>query len=170
MNAMRQPLPITLEEFDAMAKDELLNYELIDGIVLMSPSPSRNHQYLNAKLIAALYSCLKDTPCGIAPELDIRAQGQVFKPDLQIFCDQEDDLPQLVIEILSPSSKYRDMVLKLAKYEAIGIAEYWIIDPDLQTVTVHDFVHQYTASYGADETIVSPNLPDVVIKAADIFA
>ena len=71
----------------------------------------------------------------------------MVQPDLLIICEKLDFLnlkrldgaPALVAEILSPSTRSRDMILKLYKYQKAGVREYWIIDPKYRIVTVHRF-------------------------------
>lgn len=160
---------MTLKEFEAMEKDERLNYELIDGVVMMSPSPSREHQKIASNLHYALRTSLKNSRCETLYEYDVKANGNVFKPDLMVFCEENENLPIIIIEIISPTSKHRDLVTKVAKYEQAGIAEYWIADPKTQIITVHDFVNAETEIYTREDTIHSKAIPDIVIAAADIF-
>ena len=161
---------ISLAEFDAMTKDEHLTYELVDGIVLMSPSPSFEHQVVGNKLLFQLNLRLKKTKCQPLYEYDIRINGDVLKPDVMIFCDDNTELPRIVFEIISPTSKYRDFVIKVAKYEQAGIAEYWIADPKSKAITVHDFLNAETEIYNLGYIIHSRAVPEIVIAVADIFA
>ena len=161
---------ISLEEFDAMTKDEHLTYELVDGVVLMSPSPSFEHQVVGNKLLFHLNLRLEKTKCQPLYEYDIRTNGDVLKPDVMIFCDDNTELPRIVFEIISPTSKYRDFVIKVAKYEQAGIAEYWIADPKSKAITVHDFFNAETEIYNLGDTIRSRAIPEIVIAVDDIFA
>lgn len=162
----------SLEEFEAMPKEEHLNYEFIDGVVLMSPSPSRAHQTLGAHILATVGNQLKHTPCDPLYELDIKHHGCIYKPDLLIFGDREAELPEIIFEILSPSpsSRYRDLRVKLVKYEEMGIKEYWIIDPKLQSITIYDFVNGTAEAYAAGDTAQSLAHPEIKLAVADIFA
>ena len=71
----------------------------------------------------------------------------MVQPDLLVICSEQDYLhmkrlegaPDLAVEILSPSTRSKDMILKLYKYEKAGVREYWIVDPEHRTVTVHFF-------------------------------
>lgn len=161
---------LTPAEFDTMAKDERLRYELIDGIVLMSPSPSREHQKIEVNLIRKLGDILDQTPCEPLHEYDVAFEDSVYKPDVMVFCDSEALIPLIVFEILSPSTRQRDILIKPLRYQEMGIKEYWIIDPKVKIVTVHDFVHETAETYGLGEIIHSLALPEVVIAVADIFA
>ena len=170
MNAMNPITPVTPEQFEVMDKDERLNYELIDGIVMMSPSPSFEHQTISNKLVFKLNLQLENTPCQPLYEYDIRVNQDIYKPDVMVFCQENDELPRIVFEIISPTSKHRDLVTKVAKYEQAGIAEYWILDPKSRSITVHDFVGGETEIYIIGDTIHSKAIPGIVIAVADIFS
>lgn len=169
MNMDAQKLqPVTLAEFAAMPKDSHLTYELIDGVVMMSPSPSRKHQFAAHQLHGFLFNLLHK-PCRAVGELDIEWKDNVLQPDVMVLCQDDAEIPEIVYEILSPSTQYRDLGIKFALYEAMGVKEYWIIDTKLKSVTVHDFIHRTSASYICGETIHSSALPEIVIAVADIF-
>ena len=77
-----------------------------------------------------------------------------LEPDITVVCDRDklDDkgchgAPDFVAEILSPSSRSRDCLLKLIRYREAGVREYWIVDPERETVTVYDFVENTVGSY-----------------------
>ena len=162
--------PVTLEEFEAMEKDERFNYELIDGVVMMSPSPTFEHQTIGIKLSHKLMGSLESTDCQPLYEYDISFNSNVFKPDVMIFCHNNTDLPEIVFEILSPSTRQRDILIKPLRYQEMGVKEYWIVDPKVKTVTVHDFINQTAETYGIGETIYSKAIPEIVIAVSDIFA
>jgi len=103
----------------------------------------------------------------------------VFQPDLVIICDRTkiDDkgcngAPDMVIEILSPSTAMRDKLLKFNEYQRAGVREYWIVDPDTKTVQVFILENgQYLAkSYGETDTISVSVLKSCEISLPDVFA
>lgn len=162
---------MTLEEFDAMPRDERFNYELIDGVVMMSPSPSFDHQKVGANCTYHLRSKVgaKDNrQCDVLYELDIRINGDVYRPDILVFCGDDRELPLVVIEILSPTSNRRDMLLKPLKYEQAGIAEYWIADPVSKVVIVHDYKNGQGQVYTISDIIQSAAL-GISVAVAEIF-
>jgi len=126
-------------------------WELIDGeAYAMSPAPSWIHQDVSAEILTQLRLFLKDKPCvALAAPFDVRlnpddGDNTVVQPDLIVVCDRAklDDnccngAPDLVVEILSPSSAKRDRFIKLSAYRRAGVREYWIVDPDTKTVSVH---------------------------------
>ena len=86
-----------------------------------------------------------------------------------LFCTENAELPDIIFEILSPSTMRTDLIIKLSKYEEMGIKEYWIIDPKTQTVVVHDFVNQKAESYGINDTITSSAYKEIIIQVKDLF-
>lgn len=79
----------SLEEFEAMPKEEHLNYEFINGVVLMSPSPSRVHQLTGTKILLTVGPQLQASSCTPVYELDIKHHGCVYKPDVMIFATKK---------------------------------------------------------------------------------
>ena len=134
MTQMKSLQPVTLSEFGAMKKEEGRNYELIDGIVIMSPRPSLAHQWISGKLFLELWHILKGTSCMPIQEIDLVLDEQNFIPDLMVICNEDirerkhyDKPPMIAIEIISPTSASRDHILKRRKYEQLGVREYWIV-------------------------------------------
>ncbi|MGN0333958.1 MAG: Uma2 family endonuclease, partial [Lachnospiraceae bacterium] len=83
------------------------------------------------------------------------------QPDVFVVCDRSKIIkrctygaPDLIVEILSPSTRKKDISIKLKKYIGAGVAEYWIVDPDKKTVVVYDFAHdELPAIYGFDAKV-----------------
>lgn len=128
--------------------DDSEQWELIDGIpYAMSPAPSPRHQSISFELGRQLGNFLKGKPCKVfhAP-LDVRLNADqeddtVVQPDLVVICDRSkiDDkgckgAPDLVMEILSPSTARHDRMVKFQKYQKAGVREYWLVDPDTNIV------------------------------------
>jgi Uma2 family endonuclease len=125
-------------------------YELIDGIAYMMSAPSQSHQETLGALFVQFYIFLKGKPCKVflAPfDVCLNAAGDkddtVVQPDLIVVCDKSkldskrcNGAPDLAVEILSPSNRKHDTVRKLNKYFQVGVQEYWMVDPDAQTVQV----------------------------------
>lgn len=167
---LAKPLQLySLAEFDQLEKQDGWNYELIDNIVLMSPSPSREHQEISSNLHFSLRSTLADTACRSLYEMDIQFNGNIYKPDMMVFCDKDATLPEIIFEILSPSTRQRDLRIKVVKYEEMGVKEYWIIDPKVKIVTIHDFVNNTAETYDIHDTASSIAHPEIVIPIAVLF-
>ena len=133
--------------------DELV--ELIRGkIFKMSPSPTSNHQRISRELSGIFYIYFKNKQCQFfaAPfdvylvdlGQDYREATNVVEPDLCVICDPNKikkfgcvGAPDLVIEILSPSTSKKDQKDKFELYEEFGVHEYWIVSPENRSVIVH---------------------------------
>jgi Uma2 family endonuclease len=130
-------------------------WELIDGEAkAMSPAPSWAHQRLVGELFFQISAFLRDRPCAAAiSPIDVRLPNSdeadddietVVQPDLLVVCDPTKidaagvrGAPDLMVEVLSPSSAVRDRQLKRELYERHGVREYWLLDPDQRTLTVY---------------------------------
>ena len=125
--------------------------ELIDGVVyMMAPGASQSHQSASGELFRQFANFLFGKPCKVFhPPFDVclNADGDddktVVQPDLFVVCDRSkldgkrcNGAPDLVIEILSPSSASRDTLLKFNKYMQAGVREYWIVDTEDKIVRV----------------------------------
>ncbi len=140
---------------DVLAWDENERAEIIDGeVFMMAPAPSRWHQEISGALFAQLYNYLEGKRCKVYhPPFDVRLFEQegdkpedvdtVVEPDLTVVCDMDklDDhgckgAPDLIIEILSPSTRRHDRLVKLGLYQRAGVREYWIVNPEDKTVQV----------------------------------
>lgn len=128
--------------------------ELIDGVIYDMSSPESIHQILITEIWSQLRSyidrkkgdCLPMTaPLDVQLDRDDRTMVQ---PDVLVVCDRSKVVrrcvygaPDFVAEILSKSTWEKDMYVKLGKYEAAGVREYWIVDPKKKRVLVYDFEH-----------------------------
>lgn len=132
--------------------DDGNRYEAIGGALYMTPAPSVRHQTICGILYRELCRLLVDTDYGrlwFAPVgVEFPGTGEGVQPDLVFVSNErrgivaEDWLrgaPDLVVEILSPSTSARDRGIKLRLYERQGVAEYWIVDPDECAVDVWRF-------------------------------
>jgi Uma2 family endonuclease len=106
-------------------------------------------------------------------KLDLnKKHDTVVQPDIMVKCGKPTKyMPLLVVEVLSPSTKDRDKGIKLQLYRENGVLEYWIVNPDDETITVHDFVSADTFVYenGKDEFIAPIIFPDCIMNIAQIF-
>lgn len=131
-------LRMTAEEFFSLGQTSE-RYELIDGVVVMSPSPLPSHNELLAEIVFQLKAYAKGKPgVRVFPETDIRfSRGLVYRPDIAIYApgklgdavERLETPPDLIVELLSPATKAADLVTKRDDYEKFGVAEYWAIDP-----------------------------------------
>lgn len=139
---------------DALEWEEGEQAEIIDGEVLLFSTPSSRHQDISVELTRQFANYLEGKQCKVyhAP-FGVRLFEQdgdspedvdtVVQPDLSVVCDRDKidkygckGAPDLVVEILSPSTQRHDRLVKLNLYQRAGVREYWIVDPDNQTVQV----------------------------------
>jgi Uma2 family endonuclease len=172
---------------DFLEWDEDFRAELLDGEIVMMAPPLRVHQEIVSELFFQIKSYLKGKKCKVYPApfavrlfpIKNRSDDTVFQPDIVVVCDPEklDDRgcngpPDLVIEIISPSTAKYDRVYKLRKYQKAGVREYWIVDPETKSVQV--FVLEdgrYVASvYEESEKAPVFILKDCEIDLAAVFA
>ena len=131
--------------------------ELIDGkIVLMSPRPATDHIRTAGNIYHILRSYLRGKRCKVFPDgMDLYlTDTDRFIPDVMVVCDhskiKNDGIhgaPDLVVEVLSPSSIKRDRIYKKSIYEKCGVREYWIVNPMDKSIDVYclkDGVYQLT--------------------------
>ena len=140
----------TLEDYDALPEDQ--RAELIDGVLYDMAPPTLVHQIIAFQVAYQFQMCIEDhdspcevyiTPVGV--QLD-RDNKTMLEPDLVILCDRSKEktrciygAPDFVMEVLSPSTRRKDLTIKLGKYLHAGCREYWIVDPDDRSVTVYYF-------------------------------
>jgi Uma2 family endonuclease len=157
---------------DYAAWPENFRAEIIDGNVNIMATPRTRHQIIIGHLFLKLNQLVQGTKAQLffAPvclRLFPRSDDKdtvVFEPDILIAADpaQVEDkyikgAPALVVEVLSPSTAEYDKHVKLSNYQDAGVKEYWIVDPDANTVQVNvmqDTTKKYRAkTYGAEDTI-----------------
>ena len=97
-------------EFEQMEKEDNLNYELIDGMVMMSSRPTLEHQSISGNIYFELRNVLKGMPCKPIQEIELALEENTLIPDLAVICNDDlkgnryEKAPLIVIEIVSPSS------------------------------------------------------------------
>ncbi len=158
--------------------------EVLDGELLMSPSPFRKHQEISWKIEFAIGKWVEENRRGKiynAPFDVVLSQYDIVQPDLLYISYERKSIlteanvqgaPDLVIEILSSGDKKRDTVKKKAIYEKYGVKEYWIVDPDSETISVfilegNNF--QEKGIYKRNQILESPLLPGFSLVLEDVF-
>ena len=170
-------LRMTAREYLALGETHI-RYELIDGVVVMSPSPTAQHQQLIMKIAHQVVSFLNENPIGeVFPELDINlrsglGQEVVYRPDIVYVSKERADIiqkhvvgaPDVLVEIISPDSRQYDSVTKKNDYEAAGVREYWLIDPLESKMTF--FIRQgdkFVESVPQGDTFASTAIPGFML-------
>ena len=136
----------TVDDLDALP-DDGLRYELVDGILLVSPAPRVLHQLAQAELLMVLGAAAPAHLRVLVAPLDITvSRTRLLQPDLVVFARHQlrgaraDGLPLLAVEVLSPSTRATDLTLKRHVLEQAGVASYWLLDPDAPSLTVLELV------------------------------
>jgi Uma2 family endonuclease len=121
--------------------------ELLDGRVLVTPSPTWRHQNVVGELGFALRMALPPEFKAFWAPLDVRFSNRMLlQPDVLVVRrtdltgERIDRPPLMVAEVLSPSTRGRDQVLKRSAYERAGVPSYWLLDPDVPSLTVLELV------------------------------
>lgn len=173
----------TYEDYKLMPEEK--RCEIIEGDILMTPSPVFRHQAIQMTLSVTLFSFVKEHDLGYvvtAPMDVILSPENVVQPDVLFIAKERSTIindmgavagaPDLAVEILSPSTAARDQVLKRKLYARFGVREYWIVDPGTQTVEVMTLAgntFETWQRFTAEQSLISPLLPGLSIRLGDIF-
>jgi Uma2 family endonuclease len=176
---------------DYLTWPEEERWELIDGTPCMQAAPSWQHQSVSGELFRQISNYLHGKSCRVftAPfDLRIPSKNEkdedtenVFQPDIVIVCDAKNlkgtgyyGIPNLVIEVSSPSTAKMDKILKFNTYEKAGIKEYWIVEPEGKVVSV--FTLQENNRYGRPEMYTEEDaikvsiFSDLIVNLSTAFA
>ncbi len=179
----REGAPLTADEFLRLTPPEAERWELLGGVVVVSPSPSLRHQLLAKRIFAHLLAAegrgVGTAWWGIDSVL---GPHDVLQPDVLFVRAEHADVlqphaivgpPDLVVEVLSPSTRRRDRVVKSRVYARAGVPTLWLVDPDDDRVDVHRLRRR---TYGRPtalrppETLRDPDLAGVAVDLTALFA
>jgi Uma2 family endonuclease len=164
--------------------DDGRRYEILDGDLEMTPAPSPRHQAVSRNLQRALDRHVTDNRLGSiynAPIDVILAPTTIVQPDLLFLAAARRHLvteraiegpPDLIVEILSPSTAGRDRAAKATLYARFGVSCYWIVDPEARTVEIHiltDGGYRLAATHAGTERFSAAPLPDLTIDLAAVW-
>ena len=155
----------TLADYYALPDDQ--RAELIDGVLYDMGSPSSPHQLIGGQIYAQLLAHVQSKGGNCLPlmsRIDVqldRDDRTMVEPDVVILCDRSRltrrcilGAPDFVVEVLSHSTRKKDMTLKMHKYASAGVREYWIIEPDQRKVVVYNLAeNEIPAIYSFREPI-----------------
>jgi Uma2 family endonuclease len=176
---------LTYEDLEPLPEDGKRR-ELIDGELVVSPSPQTRHQAVVGNLHFLIARHVRDKRCGrlfLAPFDVVLSRHDVLEPDLLYISHERMErltrrnvqgAPDLVVEVLSEWSRRRDEIVKRRLYEAHGVAEYWIVDPEIDVIRVYrrvdgrlSRVAELTAE--AKDVLTTPLLAGLELSLADVF-
>lgn len=182
---------ISYEEYKNLVNSSDQRYELIDGEIYLLSSPSFRHQIVVKEIAGHFYNYFKGKPCqSLTAPLDVRLYGyatkfeedpNVVQPDIVVICDEDKvdkdnkyvGIPTLIVEVLSPSTKGKDMAVKLHLYMKSGVVEYWIVDLENKTIIQYSFSDERDIkslnTFREEDTIKSTVFEDLEIPLRDIF-
>lgn len=165
-------------------------YELINGELYLMSSPTTLHQKIVGEIHGQLYNYLKGKKCQVfISPLDVCLSGvrnpkkeyNVVQPDILVVCDENkitknmgiQGAPDLIIEVLSPTSKKHDTFVKYNLYQYYGVKEYWIIDEEVgviyQYIINEKNIYTLPKTYEITEDIKVNILKDCIISLKDII-
>ena len=157
--------------------------ELIDGVLYDMAPPSRIHQKIVMELSATIRDYIKanNSPCEVYPApfaVFLNNDDKTYvEPDISVICDKNkfsdrgcEGAPDWIIEIVSPSSQRMDHLIKLIKYRSTGVKEYWIVNPETETVQVYSFEGaEDFMQYSFNDTIKAGVCDNLGICIADLL-
>ncbi len=171
---------LTRDDLDTMP-DDGHRYELIDGVLIVSPAPILRHQRAVRNLILAVNAACPDTAEVLSAPFDVvLAQDTVIQPD--VIVARNDDLterdlpapPLLAIEVLSPSTRGIDLLLKKERLARAGCLHYWTVDPAEPSVTAWHLVNGEfvldTRAAGDNEFTMTGPFPITLVPSTLITA
>ena len=187
MDATTPDVKLTYDDLLKMP-DDGLRHELIDGEHFVTASPNLRHQQILGELYGLLWSWLVDHPTGrvyFAPIDVVLSPIDVVVPDLVYMSHERAaqigtlqavrGMPELIVEVLSPSTRKRDQTRKRNLYERDGAEEYWIVDPVNDAVRVHRretdgrFAPAREFSRASDDVLTTELLHGLEIPLARLF-
>ena len=176
---------------DCLSWEENERIEIINGEAVMMAPPSRTHQEISGALFAQLYNFLDGKKCRVyAAPFSVRLFGRdgeapedvdtMVEPDLSVVCDSDKldkygckGAPDMVIEVLSPSTKRHDRLVKLNLYQRAGVREYWIVNPEecsVQVLLLHGEYLVHHEEYGQSDLAKVNILDDCQIDLNKVFS
>ncbi len=176
---------LTYEDY-ALFPEDGQRHEVLDGEHYVTPAPTPGHQITSGRLHLKLGSFVNEHRLGLllyAPLDVVLSEHDIAQPDLLFLSNERAGLltqknvqgaPDLVIEILSDSTRRRDLTLKRARYERCGVREYWLVDPTRKTVRVfrregEAFLAPVDLAAAADDVLTSPLFPGLEIRLREIL-
>jgi Uma2 family endonuclease len=182
---------LTYEAWRALPETKQ-RYEIVDGVMLMPPGPTADHQWIMMTILRPLDDFVKERGLGVvlpAP-VDLLIQREPLRtrqPDILYLSAERTGIrgraelrglqfleiaPDLVVEVLSPSNTRRDVEDRLEDYRRIGVKECWLVRPEAETIEVLRLSGEEATSagiFGVDGILRSEVFSDFTLPIGDIF-
>jgi Uma2 family endonuclease len=178
----RTAVKFTYQDYLHLPEDR--RYEIIEGELFMIPAPESYHQKVSRNLVFILWGFVKGEGLGeiySAPTDVVLSNEDIVQPDI-IFIEKGrlgiikeknvEGAPDLIVEILSPSLRYRDRVHKKKLYQRHGVREYWIVDPkkkQVELMILEEGIYRKVGQYGLEDTVESLVLKGLKVKLKEVF-
>ncbi len=176
-------LRMTADEYER-TEDDGFRYEVIDGVVVMAPSASSGHQDVIGEIERQLRNFLDDHPIGrVFHDMDVKFDTNLlYRPDLHFVSMKRlpkrtpriHVVPDMILEVLSPSTQRRDLTTKRNDYERYGVTEYWLLDLRKEMMTFLRLQERakgeraYAAVAARGSKFHSAAIPDFVLDLAAV--
>ena len=188
MTAPNRNLRFAYADYKSVPESMDKRYELLDGDLVLVPTPTIRHQRVSKKLGFILITFFEHNNLGevLGAPLDVvfgkGDEREVVQPDIIFISNERKDIateqeiqgaPDLVVEILSPGTEQRDRNYKKSLYSRYNVLEYWIVDPVAETIDIYNQTEQglqRSGIYAAKQTVISPRWPELALEAGAIFA
>ena len=170
---------------DYLKLPEDKRYEILEGELYGVPAPNIRHQRISKRIQTALTWQIEEKGSGEvfhAPCDVVLSEENVVQPDLLLVRKERLSIigeanlpaaPDLVVEILSPGTRKKDLAIKRKIYARFGVQEYWVVDPDantLEVLTWKESGYVTAGLYRESECLSSPLLPELDLPLAEVFA
>lgn len=184
-SARYQAKPFSYQDYLKLPSDSGCRYQVLQGQLLREPSPHFRHQWILGQLYKRLDSYFSQTdPKGavaIAPVDVTLGELNVVQPDILYVPSERLDIikgsridgaPSLVVEIISPTSRHKDRIVKMEIYLASGVEHYWLVDPEkemLDCYMLQECTYSLAAAGKGAESIQHPAFPGLTINLAQLW-
>ncbi len=183
MATHRQPALLTVDDYLGLP-DDGKRYELLEGELVLVPSPNASHQRIVRGLAFRLDEHVRDRKLGeifFAPFDVILAERVVVQPDILYVSRERAEIvlpahvrgaPDLVVEVVSPASAKRDLLDKRRIYARYGVPHYWVVAPaerEIVAFSLGNRDYEEVAAAAGDETFSAPPFPDLAIPLGEVW-
>jgi Uma2 family endonuclease len=187
MSVVNPNIRFTYDDYKSLPESMEKRYELLEGDLVMVPAPTTRHQFISRNLEFILHGFVRAHGLGSVLDSPVDvvfgegAAREVAQPDIvfigraraNIIKEAEiQGAPDLVVEILSPGTEVRDRGYKQHLYGRYGVREYWIVDPESETVEVYRMTQatfDLAARCTVDDALTTPLFPGLSIDLEEVF-